>query len=302
MHFFLSPQGWRQKGTLWLLPLVTVPQKPSLALRGIFVNHKDGDAPAGVDDDGDDAHDENGDDGNLVQSLWWQQACPSPPSLESSSLFKQLVVMSVIVTMPSICWDNSNKTHNDEETHGAQTNVIQMLQLLKLKHLNLEINHLHQQRPTWKNINDHVPNLNSKDRRLSGPREWSYVIVHFVLDDAASLCARDTENYLNEDNSDSLANLIGVYFNIYFVQSNSPTLIPQEINSTKIRFILCNRGAPFGTRLLEQVTAPPRTGRGVGPGWQGTSKDFCQLFNLNWQRWRNWWWKEPSGSHNKEPT
>ena len=148
MNLFLSPQGWCQKGTLWLLPLVTVPQKPSLALRGIFVNHKDGDAPAGVDDDGDDAHDENGDDGNLVQSLWWQQACPSPPSLESSSLFKQLVVMSVImtmimmsviVTMPSICWDNSNTTHNDEETHGAQTNVKQMLQLLKLKHLNLEI-------------------------------------------------------------------------------------------------------------------------------------------------------------------
>ena len=63
------------------------------------------------------------------------------------------------------------------------------------------------------------------------------MIVHFVLDDAASLCARDTENYLNEDNSDSLANLIGVYFNVYFVQSNSPTLIPQEINSAKIYFV-----------------------------------------------------------------
>ena len=34
----------------------------------VIFDGEDGDAPAGVDDDGDDAHDENGDDGNLVQS------------------------------------------------------------------------------------------------------------------------------------------------------------------------------------------------------------------------------------------
>ena len=67
-----------------------------------------------------------------------------------------------------------------------------------------------------------------QQRGCPGPENdpmWLYTLYtrrHLFL-----VCARDTENYLNEDNSDSLANLIGVYFNIYFMQSNSPTLIPQ---------------------------------------------------------------------------